>query len=157
MHLFKRTLLPVIVAVVAAACISSIWYSPMLFGRQWMAIRSEALHVSPDAHIAPWKSLVEFVREFVVAYVLTRLVSQLKITRLTGALNLGVWLWIGFPAMMLVGASLWDNKPWALSLIHGGDWLTKMLVMPAVIVLTRHLTFAAEQSYPAKVGLETNR
>jgi hypothetical protein len=45
---------------------------------------------------------------------------------------------------MLVGASLWDNKPWALSLIHGGDWFTKMLVMSAVITLTRRLALTPQ-------------
>jgi hypothetical protein len=139
MDLFKRTLLPVTAAVIAAALISAVWYSPLLFGKQWVALRSEALHVAPDPHIAPWKPLVELVREFVVAYVLFHFVSLLKIDRLSSALILGFWVWLGFPVSMLVGASLWDNKPWALSLIHGGDWLMKMLVMSAVIMVTRRL------------------
>ena len=42
----------------------------------------------------------------------------------------------GFPVAMLVGASLWDSKPWMLTAIHAGDWLTKMLLM-VVIMLTR--------------------
>ena len=148
MNLFKRTILSVIVALVAAAFISGIWYSPMLFGRQWVALRSAALHVAPDPYIAPWKPLVEVIREIVVAYVLTRLVSLLQITRLTSALNLGFWVWMGFPVTMLVGASLWDNKPWALSLIHGGDWLTKMIVMSVVITLTRRLTLGQQEYQP---------
>lgn len=140
LNLIKRTVFPFIVAVVAAALISGMWYSPMLFGKQWVALRSEALHVAPDPHIATWKTIVEIVREFVVAYVITRLVIQLKVTRLSSALSLGFWIWMGFPVSMLVGASLWDNKPWALSLIHGGDWFTKMLVMSTVITFTRRLT-----------------
>ena len=42
----------------------------------------------------------------------------------------------GFPVSMLVGASLWDNKPWMITAIHAGDWLMKM-VLVAVIMLTR--------------------
>lgn len=145
MTLIKRTAFPVVVAVVAAAFISGIWYSPMLFGKQWVALRSEALHVAPDPHIASWKFIVEVIREIVVAYVITRLVSQLKVTRLLSALSLGFWVWMGFPVSMLVGASLWDNKPWALSLIHGGDWLTKMLVMSTVIMLTRRFTLGSPE------------
>lgn len=145
MNLIKRTVFPIIVAVVAAAFISGIWYSPMLFGKQWVALRSEALHVAPDPHIAPWKPIVEVIREIVVAYVVTRLMSQLRITRLSSALSLGFWVWMGFPVSMLVGASLWDNKPWALSLIHGGDWLTKMLVMSVVIMFTHRLTLGPRE------------
>lgn len=153
MDVVKRTVLPVIAALVAAALISSIWYSPILFGRQWIAIRSAALHVAPDAYIAPWKSLVELIREIVVASVLTRFVSRLKITRVASALNLGIWVWIGFPVTMLLGASLWDNKPWVLSLIHGGDWLSKMLVMPVVITLTRRLVLKPEEQHPTNARL----
>ena len=145
MNVIKGTVVPVIVSVVAAAFISGIWYSPMLFGKQWVALRSEALHVAPDPHIASWKPIVEVIREIVVAYVITRLVSQLKVTRLSSALSLGFWVWMGFPVSMLVGASLWDNKPWALSLIHGGDWLTKMLVMSTVIMFTRRVTVGSPE------------
>ena len=140
MNTFKRVYLPVIAAVVAAFIISAIWYSPMLFGRQWIQLRSEALHVVPNAQIAPWKPFVEFAREILIACVLARFIARLKIDRVSEALSFGLWIWMGFPVAMLVGASLWDNKPWALGLIHGGDWLTKMLAMSVVIVLTRRWT-----------------
>lgn len=140
MNTIKRTVVPVLAAVLAAAVISSIWYSPALFRESWVALRSQWLHVPPDAYIAPWKPMVELVREFVVAYALTRLVTQLRITRIASATWLGFLLWLAFPMAMLVGASMWDDKPWELSLIHGGDWLTKLLVMPIVITVTQRLT-----------------
>lgn len=140
MNTIKRTVVPVLAAVLAAAVISSIWYSPALFRESWVALRSQWLHVPPDAYIAPWKPMVELVREFVVAYALTRLVTQLRITRIASAAWLGFLLWLAFPMAMLVGASMWDDKPWELSLIHGGDWLTKLLVMPIVITVTQRLT-----------------
>jgi Protein of unknown function (DUF1761) len=139
MNTFKRDVLPVIVAVLAASVVSAIWYSPLLFGRQWIALRSQWMHIPPNPHIASWKPFAELMRETLVAYVLSRLVKRQAIDRLTHALSLGFWVWLGFPITMLVGASLWDNKPWVLSLIHGGDWFTKMLVMTAVIMFTRRL------------------
>jgi DNA-binding transcriptional ArsR family regulator len=105
------------------------------------------MSVTPNAYIAPWKPLVELIREVTVAYVLSRFIKQLAIYRLRGALSLGFWVWVGFPITMLVGASLWDNKPWELSLIHGGDWLTKMLVMSAVIMFTRRLAFTSAEDF----------
>lgn len=142
MNAVKPTILPVAAAVLVAALISSIWYSPALFGQPWVALRSEWLHLPPDAHIPLWKPLVEIVREIIVAYTLTRLIAQLDITRLANAATLGLLVWLGFPVSMLVGASMWDNKPWMLSLIHAGDWFTKMLVMSMVITVTRRLTRA---------------
>jgi len=139
MNSFKRDYLPVIAAVLAASVVSGIWYSSFLFGKQWIALRNQYLSVAPNADVAPWKPLVELIREVTVSYVLSRFIAQLGIDRLRGALSLGFWVWLGFPVTMLVGASLWDNKPWALSLIHGGDWFTKMLVMASVIMFTRRL------------------
>ena len=139
MNWFKCTILPLTAAVMTAAVISAVWYSPFAFGTQWIALRSQALHVPPDAYIAPWKKIAELIREVVVAYVILHLIRDLKIDHLKSALRLGIWIWLGFPFSMLVGASLWDNKPWALSLIHGGDWFTKMIAMSAVIVLSRRL------------------
>jgi Protein of unknown function (DUF1761) len=52
---------------------------------------------------------------------------------LEAALNLGLWIWLGFPVQMLVGASLWDNKSWILDLIHAGDWLLKMLLTTLIL------------------------
>jgi hypothetical protein len=144
MNAFKRTILPVAAAVVAAALISSLWYSAALFRQPWVVLRSEWLHVAPDAYIAPWKPWIEMVREIVVASILAHLLARLKITRLASAAGLGFWIWLGFPFSMLVGASMWDSKPWELSVIHAGDWFTKMIVMSVVITATRRLTRAPD-------------
>jgi hypothetical protein len=93
--------------------------------------------VSPDLTASPsmpaWKVLVELVRELVVGYVLARFVQLGGVVDWKGALRLGFWAWLGFPVAMLVGASLWDDKPWLLSAIHAGDWFVKMLVMAVVV------------------------
>jgi len=36
---------------------------------------------------------------------------------------------------MLVGASLWDNKSWMLTVIHAGDWFVKMLLMSVIVAV----------------------
>ncbi len=127
----------VVAAVVAAFVVSSIWYSPFLFGRQWMELRSVSPAVTADVGMPVWKVLVELVRELVVAYVLARFVVLAGVVDWKGALSLGFWMWLGFPVAMLVGASLWDNKLWMLSVIHGGDWLVKMLLMAVIVGVWR--------------------
>jgi hypothetical protein len=133
MNTFKRDYLSVIVAVFAAFVVSAIWYSPLLFGKHWIALLSEYMHVTPNPHIVPWKPLMELALEAVAAYVLLRFVQEQAMDRLTSALSLGFWIWLGFPVTMMVGASLWNNMLWALSLIHAGDWFMKMLVMAAAV------------------------
>ena len=125
--------LAIVVALAGAAAVSSVWYSPLLFGKQWMELRSLNPVGVGDTAMPAWKIVVDLVRELVVVYVLARLVNGLTIVDWKGALKLGFWVWLGFPVQMLVGASLWDNKPWTLDLIHGGDWLMKMLLMALIL------------------------
>ena len=134
-----------VVALIAAIAVSSIWYSPLLFGKLWRELNGANPAGPANTTIHAWKILIDLVREFVVIYVLARLISGLGIINWRAALNLGFWVWLGFPVQMLVGASLWDNKPWELSLIHGGDWFTKMLVMASVIVAMRRFTLTSDE------------
>ena len=122
-----------VVALIAAIAVSSIWYSPLLFGELWRDLDGANPAGPANTNIPAWKILIDLVREFVVIYVLARLVSGLRIVDWRAALNLGLWLWLGFPVQMLVGASLWDNKPWTLDLIHAGDWLLKMLLTTLIL------------------------
>jgi hypothetical protein len=134
------------VALVAAAVVSSVWYSPLLFGKQWMALRSVNSTGATDTAMQPWKILVDLVREVVVVYVMARLVNGLGIADWKGALRLGFWVWLGFPVQMLVGASLWDNKPWMLDLIHACDWLMKMLLIALILASWRRVQIARFQT-----------
>ena len=129
----KVSYLAIVLACVAAILVSSIWYSPFVFGKQWMELRSAQPPGSADTAMPAWKIPVDLVRELVVVYVLARFVTGLRIVDWKGAVSLGLWVWLGFPVQMLVGCSLWDNKPWTLSLIHAGDWLMKMLLMSLVL------------------------
>ena len=45
MNKFKRDYLPVIVAVLAAFVVSTIWFSPLLFGKPWVTLRSQWMHM----------------------------------------------------------------------------------------------------------------
>ena len=114
--------------------VSSVWYSPFLFGKQWMELRGVNPGAIADPRLPAWKMLVERVRELVVAYVLARFVVLVGGVDWKGALSLGFW---GFPVAMLVGASLWDKKPWMLTCIHASDWLVKMLVMAVIVGVWR--------------------
>ena len=122
-----------VVALAAAVVVSSVWYSPFLFGKQWMELSGISSRATGNSAIPAWKMLIDLVREFVVISVLARLITGLRIVDWKGAVKLGFWVWLGFPVQMLVGASLWDNKPWLLDLIHAGDWLMKMLVIALIL------------------------
>jgi uncharacterized protein DUF1761 len=121
--------LAVITVIVFIA--SSIWYSPILFGRQFLALSGAAVSPQPNA----LKALCELLRTFVLAYVIARLILGLNIADWKDALGVGLWLWLGFPVILLTGSMLWQNVPWQLAAIHAGDWLMKLILIPTGIAL----------------------
>jgi len=82
------------------------------------------------------KVVAELLRTLVLAYVLARLIALLRVGW-TGALRLGIWLWIGFPAVLLSGSVMWQNVPWRLAAIHAGDWLVKILLITVILSVWR--------------------
>ena len=123
----------VVVAVVAAFVVSSVWYSPLLFGKKFTELSGVGSSAGPNAG----KILGELVRTLVVAYVLARFVVLLKVVDWKAALRLGVWLWIGFPVVLLSGSVMWQNVPWVLAAIHAGDWLVKILLIAVILGVWR--------------------
>jgi Protein of unknown function (DUF1761) len=69
----------------------------------------------------------------VIAYFVVRLgVGDWK-----NALQLGLWIWVGFQAMLLMGAVLHEHMPWTLYAIHAGDALVKTLLMTVILGVWR--------------------
>jgi hypothetical protein len=72
------------------------------------------------------------VRTGILAYVLGHVLALCRAADWKAAVRLGVWLWIGFPVVLLSGSVMWQNVPWALAAIHAGDWLVKILLITVI-------------------------
>lgn len=124
----------VLVAAIAAFVFSSVYYSPLLLGHVWRAVDpTSAAAAAPSAT----KALVEIVRTVVITYVLAHLIGLLGSSNWKSAVNLAVWLWFGFSAMMWVGAIMWENTPWPVAAIHSGDWLVRTVLMAVILGVWR--------------------
>jgi hypothetical protein len=120
--------LAILAATIVAFVLSSTYYA---------ALGAELAEVS-DAGASgerppPWKLAVELLRSLTLATVVAGLASQGRIDEWTGGLWLGLSLWIGFPLVLWTGAMIWENTPWKLAAIHGGDWLAKLLVVALIV------------------------
>jgi Protein of unknown function (DUF1761) len=83
----------------------------------------------------PWKLAVELGRCLVLAAVVAGLAAQGDVETWAGGLLLGLVLWIGFPFVLWVGAVIHENTPIRLAVIHGGDWLIKLLLVGTVVAI----------------------
>jgi hypothetical protein len=106
--------LAVVVAAVVAFVVSSLWY--IVFGAE----RAKLLGADPDElnKPTPWKMFVEMARTLALTAVFAGLAGQLGIVTWTGAILLGLSLWIGFPVLILSGSVLWENVSRKLAAIH---------------------------------------
>lgn len=126
--------LAVLVAAVVVFVLGWLWYSPLLFFKPWMRLRGlDPVAAMADAKMPAGKLVIEFVRCLILAYVIARFAGLLGISSWIGAAHFGLFLWIGFPVILLTGSVLWDNVPWKVAAIHSGDWLVKLLVIPIIV------------------------
>ena len=127
--------LAIIVTTAAAFVFSSVWY--IVFGKARMKLLGNDQSATTDMRKVPTsQKLFEVFRSLVVVLVVAHLLTLAGISGWLDAVQLGLWLGV-FPVMILVGASLWDKRPWKLSAIHGGDWLFKILIVAVMLGMWR--------------------
>ena len=121
-------LLAILAATIVAFVLSSTYYS--VFAAELAQVSDAA---AAGEQPPPWKLALELLRSLTLAAVVAGLASQGGIDEWTGGLVLGLSLWIGFPLVLWTGALIWENTPWKLAALHGGDWLAKLLVVALIV------------------------
>jgi len=135
--MLKTNYVAVVVAAVAAFVVGAVWYSPLLFGRAYMELRGMNPDAMADMRPPAGELFGEFVRCLVIAFVLAHFVVRLGVGDWKDAVQLGLRVWVGFQAMLLMGAVLHEKMPWMLYAIHAGDALVKTLLMTVILGVWR--------------------
>lgn len=131
----KTKAIGIVVAAVCAFAASSLWYSPILFGRQFLALSGVGANAKPEG----LKIAGELLRNLLLASVICWLLSKQEAIKLKAALVFAAMLWLGFPFTLISGSVLWQNVPPELGAIHCGDWLIKILLMtPSLWLINRN-------------------
>jgi len=123
-------ILRVVAAAPAAFVASLAWYT--VFGGAMAELSGTNPSTAANAASPAWAMLFVVAQSLVVAAVLAYLVSRLGIADRRAALRLGLLVWV-FPATILLGSVVHEGVPPALAAIHAGDWLTKLLLMSAML------------------------
>jgi len=121
----------VALAVIATFILSAIWYA--LFAHQYFSLRGIDPNDSAQTAMSAGQFLVVIVRHILVTLVVAYLLARTNVKTLAAGLLTGFVLWLGFPAVLLIGSVSSDHVPLALAAIHGGDWLIKLLVLGALL------------------------
>lgn len=121
----------IIVATVAAFILSSVYYMLLTPLEQ----RATAGRAVERGKPGPLRVVAELLRTAVLAAGLAWVAAQAGMIDLPGALLLAVVLWVVFPVVLLTGSVGWDRTPVPTVLLHGGDWLMKLLLIALIIGL----------------------
>ena len=134
LHYLPGRLLPTLVAAVVAFLIGGLWYSPLLFARQWVAAHGYTPEqVAQMQKDAPRAYGISFLCFLVMAHVLQALVH------LTGAegwrygVHLGFLCWLGFAATIGLTSLVYSQKKLATFVIDAGYQLVYLIAMGAIL------------------------
>ena len=129
-ELKRLNYLAVVVAAVVAMAIGYFWYSPGMFGGEWMALAG--FTEPPEASMAQAYAL-GFVNALVKALILALLIDWVKGESWRCGVLVGLTCWIGFAATVRADNSIFGGRPLGLFWIDGGYDLVSYLAMGAII------------------------
>lgn len=123
-------------AAVAAFFVGMVWYSPLLFSKQWMKeIGLEMPNPLPTMSSMAPQMGVSLVVQFVTAFVLAHVAVAFGASGWSGALQLGLWMWVGFYAPTVLSPVLWEKRSLTWYAITAGHLLVVSVLMSVIIVL----------------------
>ncbi len=130
---------PILVASVVAFIISALWYSPILFGKEWMALsKISAADVEASKAKGMWKLyLIQFIVTLVTFSVLGFIITAAGPMSASDGAFLGFLAWLGFVATTAIGGMLWENKPLKLVLIQTISMLLNLVIGGSIIGVWR--------------------
>jgi hypothetical protein len=124
----------IVVAAVVAFLIGGLWYSPLLFAKQWMAAHAHTPEdVAKMKADAPRAYGISFVAFLVMAFVLQLILHHLGVTTWQRGAMWGAHIWLGFAATIGLMANVYGGKKFSVFLIDAGYQLVYLVVMGAIL------------------------
>ncbi|HEX7171653.1 MAG TPA: DUF1761 domain-containing protein [Candidatus Limnocylindria bacterium] len=131
--------LAVIVGAVIYFALGALWYSPVLFGRQWQrSIGWDPERTPPEMKATTY--VVPFLAYLVMAIAIGLLAAATGTDELSGGLVLGVVAGVGLLLMhTLVDATFDPNKPepWTWFAINGSYHVIGVIVVAVIVAVWR--------------------
>ncbi|HEV2127581.1 MAG TPA: DUF1761 domain-containing protein [Thermomicrobiales bacterium] len=129
--------LAVILAGIAGAGVSWLWFSKYLFRNRWMHLAGLTLErVERGTSVAAAiTGVVSLLTAYVVAYVASLIEAHSGDGDLASALGAAFWLWFGIAAATVIVHDAFDQQPVTKMAISAGERLVTLMVMGFIIGL----------------------
>jgi hypothetical protein len=129
--------LAVLFAGIVNMALGAFWYSPVLFGSQWMKLSGLT---KKDLEATKKKGMqkeygMSFVAGLVLAYALGMLLSRVSIASSGEAAAFGAMVGVGFVATTKLPDTLWNKKPLMLWVINSGYSVVSLALMGIIFTV----------------------
>lgn len=127
--------LPILVSAVVAFGISSLWYSPILFGKEWLALQKISnTDLANFKERGVWKSYIaQFVMTLITFAVLAFIISLVAVRSGTDGAFIGILAWLGFVLPSALSKILWKGESSILVAIESANDLITLVIGGAII------------------------
>lgn len=123
-------ILPIVIAAALNMVVGYAWYSPWLFGKEWIRLAG----VSQDEmKKRKWAPLAGFACSLVIAFFLSFFQNIGAISNVSDGMLFSGLLWLGFSGTSQISGVIWVGHPFKLFLLNAGGSLLGYLVMGGFI------------------------
>lgn len=123
----------VFAAAVASMVIGFVWYSKILFGKEWaelMGMKGGEMKMSKKGMGVTY--LFGTLAAVVMSFVLKQFIDLFYIVNPFDAIQLAFWIWFGFVATTMVTSVLYAKQSWKLFVINVGYQLASLMAMALI-------------------------
>lgn len=124
--------LAMVIAAVLRMVVGYVWYSPLLFGKQWMRLTAKDTKSMNKKGIGKLYAL-EFLGGFVMAFMLGHIVTLYHTKSLIDGATIGLWIGIAFVLTTTLGDYMFNNRPRELYFINNGYQIISLILMGIVL------------------------
>lgn len=126
--------LAVILAALSTMVVGSIWYTPVVFGKQWAKLaRLDKNNMASPAKAIGTTLVVSLITAYVLAHVTFLSNNFFGNSYMQDALTTAFWVWLGFTAARFITHDAFENRPWKLTLMNVAHELVTFMVMGQII------------------------
>jgi uncharacterized protein DUF1761 len=129
-----HNVLAIIVVAAVAFMLGGLWYSPLLFAKQWMTAHAHSPEdVARMKADAPRAYGISFVAFLVMAAILQLVLNHLGAHSWQSGALWAAHLWLGFAVTIGLMANVYSGKKFSVFAIDAGYQLVYLLVMGAIL------------------------
>ena len=125
----------ILISSIVSFCLSSLWYSPFLFGNDWINLLKITDRNISEINTSSiiFKYIIHFVTTILCFLILALAIAASGAKSGAEGAIIGFLGWLGFIATMSISRLLWEKDPVKLVLIDAIDSLITLTVGGAII------------------------